>query len=80
MITKIEKIKEILIESELMEAIGENVYKDDGWESYVVKFAELIINECCYAIGDGDGSMSSMAEHCWRETCQTEIKQHFGLN
>ena len=76
---KIEKIKEILIESELMEAIGENVYEEDNWEPYVIKFAELIVQKCCDVIGNGDSSMSSSAEHGWRETCQIEIKQLFGL-
>lgn len=43
------------------------------------QFAELIVKECVRSIGDGDGSMSSMDEHIWREVCQDEIKKHFGI-
>mgnify|MGYP000113625782 CR=1 FL=1 len=41
-----EHIKQALIKSELMEAIGTNAYEEDGWEPIVSKFAELIVNEC----------------------------------
>jgi hypothetical protein len=41
-----ERIKELLIKSQLLEAIGENAYEEDGWEPIVEKFADLIIREC----------------------------------
>jgi hypothetical protein len=46
---------------------------------YIQRFAELIINECIKAIDDGDGSMSSMAEHSMRSVCQSDIRSHFGI-
>ena len=42
----IDKIKQILIDSGLMDSIGEYYYEKDNWESVVSKFAELIIKEC----------------------------------
>jgi hypothetical protein len=46
---------------------------------YIQRFAELIIQECIKAIDDGDGSMSSMAEHSMRSVCQSDIRSHFGI-
>ena len=43
------------------------------------KFAELIVKECVRCIDDGRGEVSSMAEHGWRQICQKEIKEHFGV-
>ena len=42
----IDKIKQILIDSGLMDSIGEYYYEKDNWESVVSKFAELIVKEC----------------------------------
>lgn len=41
-----EHIKQALIKSDMMEAIGTNAYEEDGWEPIVSKFAELIVQEC----------------------------------
>ena len=57
-----------------------DIYTDTNKSFYIKNFAELIIKECVSVIGDGDGSMSSMAEHTWRETCQAEINSHFEIN
>jgi hypothetical protein len=43
------------------------------------KFANLIILECVASIDDGGGSMSSIAEHTWRQICCGEIRSHFGI-
>lgn len=40
----------------------------------IEKFANLIIQECIDAIDDGSGSLSSIAEHSWRQICVDEIK------
>ena len=41
-----ERVKELLIQSQLLEAIGTNAYEEDGWEPIVSEFAELIVNQC----------------------------------
>jgi hypothetical protein len=40
------RIKQLLVESQLLEAIGENAYEEDDWEPIVEKFTELIVREC----------------------------------
>ena len=65
-----ERIKQLLIKSQLLEAIGENAYEEDGWEPIVEKFAELIVRECA--------DISNQAE----KQCQhpgTQILKHFGV-
>jgi len=58
-----DQIKELLIKSQLLEAIGENAYEEDGWEPFVEKFAELIVRECSTLAYDGPNG----------------ILEHFGL-
>jgi hypothetical protein len=41
------------------------------------KFAQLIIQECCDTIDDGNGAASSISENAWRQQCIREIKKHF---
>ena len=41
---------------------------------YTHPVKEQIIQECIDAIDDGDGQMSSMAEHNWRQVCVNELK------
>jgi hypothetical protein len=48
-------------------------------EGDLMTFVRAIAKEACDTIDDGDGSMSSMAEHIWREICQKEIQKKFGL-
>ena len=45
----------------------------------LMDFAKLIAKECADLIDDGDGSVSSMAEHVWCQMCVNTIKKHFGL-
>lgn len=48
-------------------------------EGELMTFVRAIAKEACDTIDDGDGSMSSMAENVWREICQKEIQEKFGL-
>jgi hypothetical protein len=41
------------------------------------KFAQMIIQECCNVIDDGNGAASSISENAWRQQCIREIKKHF---
>ena len=41
---------------------------------YTHPVKEQVIQECIDAIDDGDGAMSSMAEHNWRQVCVNELK------
>jgi hypothetical protein len=50
---------------------------DGVQEDDMIKFARLIVEECCAAIDDGNGEASSIAENCWRQQCIREIKKHF---
>jgi len=48
-------------------------------EGELMSFTKEIAREAVRAIDDGDGSMSSMAENAWRQTCCREIREKFGL-
>ena len=52
---------------------------DGVQEEDMIKFAQLIIEECCAAIDDGNGAASSISENAWRQQCMREIKKHFGV-
>lgn len=56
-----------------------DILSDKKKSEYLENFANLIINACLDAIDDGNGSMSGMAEHFTRKTCQSEIRGRFGI-
>lgn len=71
-----ERIKELLIKSQLLEAIGENAYEEDGWEPIVEKFADLIIGECAGIYSKIDNGNL----HLGTDDYLTALVKHFEVN
>jgi hypothetical protein len=44
------------------------------------RFARLVAEQCANLIDDGDGSLSSMSEHVWRQSCCEDIRYTFKLH
>lgn len=67
-----ERIQELLVKSELLEAIGSNAYEEDGWEPIVKKFAELIVKECITTLNGYDVRLSDNSK-------MALLSDHFGV-
>jgi hypothetical protein len=46
----------------------------------VERFAKLVAQRCIDLLDDGDGGLSSMSEHVWRQSCCEEIRYTFKLH
>jgi|TARA_R110000851_G_scaffold168016_1_gene313818 hypothetical protein len=46
----------------------------------IVLFAKIVAQRCVDLLDDGDGGMSSMSEHVWRQSCCEDIRGTFKLH
>jgi hypothetical protein len=81
-----ERIKELLIKSQLLEAIGEKAYDEDGWEPFVKKFAELIALDCMKLCTEVKEDLFTIQDNDKRDLaemaatfCYEAIKGEFGV-
>ena len=80
-----EKIKELVEQAELTAIIDDSYLDRNVWQSFVEKFAELIVKECTNICNDGvvysDYTLSSPSYmyYVGRLKCSSDIKKHFGV-
>ena len=74
-----ERIQELLVKSELLEAIGSNAYEEDGWEPIVKRFAELIVQECLAQVDKVDAMLEDDKEKLGASWVGLAIVKHFGI-
>lgn len=67
------RINQILIDSGLMDSIGEYAYEEDNWEPVVTKFAELIVKESARFVSILD------AEPMSHRSASILLLEHFGI-
>lgn len=67
------KIEQILIDSGLMDTIGEYAYEEDNWEPVISKFVEMIVKESARFVSVLD------AEPMSHRSASILLLEHFGI-